>query len=115
MQATTLDHVFPVALAAGLQLSRPGVRRALGQGLSCVPACAECNTIGGAMPFNSIKAKRNFIQTKLRKRLAADLQLPDWEPDELEEMGHAMRLFCQKGTRARLRATMRCNWPHFRP
>jgi len=114
MPADTKDHVFPLSIAAMLDLTRAGVRKSLGQGLCCVPCCRECNSLAGREPFTSIQAKRDYIQAKLRKRLAMDLASQDWDPQELAEMGRTLRLTIMKGIRARLRAEMRCNWPHAR-
>lgn len=114
LPADTLDHVFPLALAANLDTARPGVRKALGQGLNRVPSCRQCNGIAGAKPFTSIRQKRWYIQDVLRKKLAADLHMPDWDKDELAELGHSMRVHVLQGIRARKRAAMRCNWPAIR-
>lgn len=114
MPADTRDHVFPVCRAVTLDLRRPGVRKALGQGLNTVPACRECNSVAGSHPFTSIRAKRDFIQEKLRKRLSADLLMPDWDEAEIAELSYSMRMHVRRGQRAQARASMRCNWPFIR-
>ena len=82
--------------------------------MNTVPACCECNSIASNNPFTSIRAKRDFIQDKLRKRLSAELLRPDWSEAEIAELSHAMSSHVRQGQRAQARAIMRCNWPLIR-
>jgi hypothetical protein len=111
MHATTLDHVFPVVIAARLEIRRPGVRATLGQGLNLVPACMSCNAIAGCYPFTSIRAKRDYIQGKLRTKLAKHLLMPDWSADDLAALDYRLRTHVLAGLRLQKQASMRCNWP----
>ena len=113
--AESIDHVYPVSEAARLSrdvdLSRPSVRRELGQGLNLVPACSECNSIAGSEPFTSIRAKRAFIQKRLRERHKDDLVGPVWSLDEINDLGPTLRQHVLLGLRRRCRLADRISYP----
>lgn len=52
-----------------------------------VPACIECNTLIGASLFATIAERRAFAHTKIRKKYASYLRVPNWSQDDLDEMG----------------------------
>lgn len=110
-QAYELDHVFPVVFSSQLDLTRPGVRKELGQGLSVVPSCAECNRLAGKTPFTLIAEKRKYIQGKLRKKHKKLLKGVVWDLDELDGMGPAMRRYIMESMAIRWTLTQRVMWP----
>lgn len=117
--ATTKDHVFPVARAAVLDLTRPNVRaQLLPHGLCIVKACAACNSLASDRPFTSILEKRRWIQERLRKKFHKKLHSPEWEEHELNELGHGLRAYIVKAEIDAKIIWRRVNWPtlrrHFR-
>lgn len=111
-QSYELDHVFPVSLAAQLDLSRPNVRKEIGQGLSLVPACAECNRTAGNRPFTLIREKRQFIQARLKKKHKKLLKGVVWDVDEIEDMGPNMKRYIMESMALRWTLVQRVMWPY---
>lgn len=66
-----------------------------------VRACSECNGIAGATLFDGFVDKRNHIHDRLRKRHARLLALPEWDAEEIEEMGRGMQEYVRKSEFAR--------------
>ena len=112
--AGTLDHVFPISLASKLNLNRAGVRRELFQGLSKVPCCLECNVVACDKPFVSILEKRRHIQKTLKKRYRKLLKTPDWDKEELSQVGYALRMDIKGALEKRNRVERRVMWPVLR-
>lgn len=110
--AHELDHVFPVSKSSQLDLSRPNVRRELGQGLSIVPACTECNRIAGNRPFTLISEKRRYIQNRLKEKHKKLLHGVVWDLDELEDMGPNMKRYILESMGLRWTLVQRVMWPH---
>lgn len=105
------DHVLPISVAAQLGLSRPNIRKHLFQGLNLVPSCSECNSIAGSKPFYSIRAKRKFIQDRLKKKHKQLLRHVIWDQKELEDIGPRMTAEIKKAMRNRYEVEMRVSWP----
>lgn len=113
--ATTKDHVFPLSLAAGLDLTRPNVRdQLLPHGLCLVKACNACNSLASNHPFTSIREKRRWIQERLRRKYHRKLHRPEWEEHELNELGHGLRAYVVKAEIDAKRIWRRVNWPTLR-
>lgn len=91
-----LDHVFPLSLASGLDLSRPSVKKELFQGLNMVPSCNSCNNLAIDKPFNKIKEKRRYIQKRIEKRYLKKLRTVIWSEEELKEVGPRLRADIKK-------------------
>lgn len=85
------DHVYPISIAARLDLKRPSTRKILRHALYIVPSCQSCNTIAGAEPCFSIKQKRQFIQKQLKERYRHKLKEIQWGESELSELGPTLR------------------------
>lgn len=73
--ATDVEHVVP---------------RCLHLPTYTVPACRECNGFAGGMFFSSFKEKQAYIRIKIAKKYVHILKMPDWEPDELAEIGYTL-------------------------
>lgn len=94
-KAQCLDHVFPLCFASMFDLQRPNVRKQFFQGLNLVPSCNECNALAGKNLFYSIKEKRKFIKTKLRKKYKRHSKNVVWDDDEIKELGFNLRKFIE--------------------
>ncbi len=66
--ARELDHVLPISLALALPYE-PWPANIL----QLVPCCVRCNRIARARLFKSFAAKRNYIRSRLRDIILADL------------------------------------------
>ena len=84
--AGTRDHVPPV--------SRVSDYEALGMKIEVyikVPACTECNNLGADELHPSFMDRAEFIKDKLSRKYARVLASPDWDDDELKELGKNLR------------------------
>jgi hypothetical protein len=85
--ADTEDHVVPRHLlerAGELELDLSKVMRIRRW---VVPACRECNSSLSGRLFPTLKERRAAAHQCIRRKYAAYLRIPDWEDDEVEEMG----------------------------
>jgi hypothetical protein len=81
--ATALDHFVPISVVNGL--ARVGI---MPHGRFLVPSCRECNSIAGAKCFNSVAAKRRYIQGQLRKKNKRLLAMPYWTDAQISRLGY---------------------------
>ena len=107
----SLDHVFPLSMASGLDFSNRYVARELRRALYLVPCCNSCNSIAANKPFASILDKRHHIQSAIRKKHLKKLRVVLWERDEIEELGHAMQSEVVKMIKNRYILESRVNYP----
>lgn len=86
------------------------VPRCTGLPTYTVPACAECNLIAGGKPFTRFCDKQEFIKGKLEARYAKVLAMPEWDADELEELGYNMRCDVEAAMKLRGIVLQRLEW-----
>lgn len=56
-----------------------------------LPACSECNNLAeDEWPFD-FEARDRLVKTKLEERYGSILKRPDWDEDEIEELGSNLR------------------------
>jgi|SRR5215469_662094 len=99
--ATSVDHVFPW--------------RQVGEDTPLVPACVECNSIGGANLFETFDEKRDYIQAEIMKKYAKILRC-DFVEEELIEFGPVLGLFVRQGLTQRAIILERISYdfpPHY--
>jgi hypothetical protein len=84
--ATSADHFVPLSVIDAL--SDVIADR---KGLVLVPCCGQCNSIAGARMFNTIGAKRRYIQDRLRYKYRRHLECPRWSTEEVEELGWSLK------------------------
>lgn len=103
--ASTMDHVTPIVAVAAMQNSID-VREHFRHGLYIVPCCRDCNNRIGSYLARSITEKREEIKRRLRRKHARLLGGYEWEPEELDELGHSLRSSIQgsEAKRRRIRA-----------
>lgn len=73
-------------------------------------ACQECNGIAGARVFESIEEKREFIKRELRKKYAFLFRVPEWDEEEIAELGIGMRSWVLSARRAKEWIVNRLTW-----
>lgn len=95
MPATDKEHVVPKSLQAGSWL---------------VPSCRECNLLAGSACFFTFAEKREYIRNRLSKRYRKLLETPEWDSQELSEMGEGLREFLVLSTVARNIVEQRLRW-----
>jgi|DEB0MinimDraft_6_1074348.scaffolds.fasta_scaffold198492_1 hypothetical protein len=79
-QQEVTDHVPPL-VAATLSLDR-----------WLIPSCKECNLILGTQVYYSLSERVEYLRARYPIRYKKLLNTPDWEPEELEEMGYNLRV-----------------------
>ena len=81
--ADTFDHVIPV--------SHKYVNRKLEVGnKEAVPCCRECNETLSNVFLHTISSRSDYLIKRYKKKYKKVLNTPNWESDELEEMGANM-------------------------
>tara|TARA_R110002020_G_scaffold461740_1_gene680768 strand:- start:2585 stop:3022 length:438 start_codon:yes stop_codon:yes gene_type:complete len=111
-KATELDHVMPLDVVSKLDTTDEETIDALGQGLSLVPSCSECNRMAGAEPFDLIRDKREYVQNKIRKKYAKYLNQVHWEDWEIDELGPNMKQEVTRSLKLKKITQLRITFPH---
>jgi hypothetical protein len=84
--AGTRDHVPPI--------SRVGDYESLGMQIEVyvkVPACTECNMIAADTLQPSFMDRAEYVKDRLARKYARSLSAPDWDEDELAQLGRNLR------------------------
>lgn len=105
LPADTVDHVKPVAYTNAIE------HLAKISNTKLVYCCRECNSIAGSRVFQSLAAKRAYIQQRLRQKYKKYLKMPNWSEDELSEMGSEMRRYIEQGQAMKGIVARRVRWP----
>ena len=82
--ADTYDHVIPVSYKHVDRKMEVGNKEA-------IPCCSECNTILGNRFLHTVSARAGYLLKTYSKRYQKVLRTPDWDADELAEMGDNMK------------------------
>ena len=82
--ANTYDHVIPVSYKHISRNLEVGNREA-------IPCCSECNSLLGNKFLHTVSLRATYLLKKYRSRYSKVLKTPDWDTDELEDMGESMR------------------------
>lgn len=109
--ADTMDHVFPISIAAAINWQAIGPKqkaRVFDPILVKIPCCMHCNILAGDYNPSSIRDKRRFIQAKLRKNAKV---MRMWADDELEQLSPAFRGYVENAVSDVLRGQARSIWP----
>ena len=83
--ADTHDHVIPVSYKHVTRANETGNKEA-------IPCCSECNTTLGNVFLHTVSARAEYLLKRYKKRYKKVINTPDWDDDELQEMGESMRL-----------------------
>lgn len=98
--ATTRDHVFPHA-------ARTNGSKRVFAGQETVNACRECNSLMGARNSHYVEDRIQDLISSLMKRYQLDKAIPDWDDDELDELGRGLRQSISSQIHRRQRAIER--------
>lgn len=92
MPALETDHVPPRCFRTGLA----GAVEFL-----VVASCAECNSILGARPLFTLKARKRFVREALRKKYRRVLRMPNWHYSELDDLDGRLEQFVRNSQTSR--------------
>jgi hypothetical protein len=73
-------------------------------------ACRECNGMASGKLFNGFGAKRSWIRSRIRRKYANVLHMPEWTSDELAELGYRLRQYVGESSDAREWLMQRLNF-----
>lgn len=104
--ATDLDHVIPQCM---LRVKRRTKGRY--QGDLVVPACRECNGLLGAALLPTLEDRFYYARVKLADRYRKVIAMPDWEQDELDDLGPGMKADVIRAVNAKKKIEARLGWP----
>lgn len=105
-EAGVSDHVIPHAFYS---VEKRGGHRGAAWGLR-TPACPQCNTLVGALLFETLFERCRWLNGRLRSRYRRVLRLPKWESDELGELGYSLRSYVKGKQTERAVAMERVAW-----
>jgi hypothetical protein len=82
------DHIVPYAYAGRVPTES---RNGGSDSGTTAPACAECNSLLGHRLILTVEGRRAYIARQLRKRYRKLITTPDWDPEEVSELGVTLR------------------------
>lgn len=94
--ANEKEHVYPRSL--------------VGEDTPKVWACSECNNLAGAILFETIEEKRNYIQDRLRVKYRKLISLPVWTDKEISEVKGNIKREVKKQMEAKRWIQKRIEW-----
>lgn len=97
--ATDRDHVFPHSATSMAD------RRFEGQEI--VMACGECNRLLGDRAALWLETRLGYLIKSLTKRYKLNRPMPEWDAEEVQELGYSLRTAVLCGLTARKRAETR--------
>ncbi len=91
-EAECIDHLIP------FKVRQCGKRNGTHLGFGPrVRACKDCNSILGAVGIFTLDGRKEFIATKLKKKLKKLQSIPHWSEEELAELGYSLRSHVESG------------------
>ena len=82
--AETYDHVIPISYKHVSRRLEVGNREA-------IPCCRECNSLLGNVFLHTVSYRAEYLIKKYKRRYSKIIKTPNWDMDELEDMGEGMR------------------------
>jgi len=73
-------------------------------------ACSECNNIASNRLFDCIEDKRDFIHKKIRKKYKWVFKTPNWDKDEINQLGYVLKTEILSAIRLKEIITRRLEW-----
>lgn len=84
----TADHLVPCTNTA---VARPRGKSFKASHGETVPACRECNGLLGTVQLFTVQQRAAFLLGAYQPRYKKLLKTPDWDADDLEDMGPSMK------------------------
>ena len=97
--ADTKDHVEPHACGS------PSAAKWLGR--DTVSACRECNSLLGSAYPTDIVRRMTYLADRIVAKYKLHILVPEWDDDEIAELGPELRQFVRGKVYARQRASDR--------
>ena len=106
LDATERDHVIPWSLFH----TKINTKRSY-EDDEVVPCCSQCNLIAGNKVFDSFVEKREHIQSEIKRKYKKILNFPNWEKEELDELGKTLKIQIKATIKLKKLIEARINWP----
>jgi hypothetical protein len=100
--AGTKDHLLPRTWTGDGQVRSNVVT---------VPACGDCNSSINDRYAPSVTERRELAHRTIRRKKKKVLAMPDWQKEDLAEMGRSMRDYIRKGLHEKALTKARLAWP----
>ncbi len=92
LQATEVDHVIPHSMLQKMELSTIDFDKEILRTRTLkVFSCPECNKLLGNSYQESLTDRKKYLKQKLRNKYSKLLNMPDWSPEELNELSNDLR------------------------
>lgn len=75
-----------------------------------VRACRECNSALNDDGGWTLRERKRFVKSWLARRYARLLSMPDWEPEELLELGPGLAIYVSSGVVKKRIIERRLKW-----
>jgi hypothetical protein len=75
-----------------------------------VYACRQCNSVLGNRLFRTMKDRREVVKGYLKRKYRRLLNAPDWDEDEIEELGDGLRDFVRDRKKFKENIEARIAW-----
>lgn len=113
MPADSIDHVVPQVLLD--QWRRLGdlenLQLATGRGRTLtVDCCRQCNCLLSDKYDATLAERKERLKVSLRRRYRKLLEMPEWTPSELEEMGPRLRQYIEAAMAQKAMVRKRIGW-----
>lgn len=96
------DHVIPVSRSRHIRNASR-----FGPDDWRVPACMDCNSSLCDRPFFDVPSRAGYVLSRVKVRFAKLLKTPDWDDEELMEMGSNLRASILDTQREKARVELR--------
>jgi len=102
-KADSIDHIIPYSTLRKLVAldDKAITKQMISRRVLKVWACRECNSMLKDSLQESLPERKACLKKRLRRRYKRVLALPDWTPDEIEELGYNMRVYVTSSQRFR--------------
>jgi hypothetical protein len=107
VQPTDRDHVIPFSMT---RLYERGGQDAFATSGPLVPSCHECNLLLSASYFDTLQARADFVNKRLRRRYSKLVHLETWADWEISEIKGKLRGHVVQKQEERKIAVNRVSW-----
>lgn len=64
-----------------------------------VPSCQECNSVASDEPHTNLLDRSQYVKDHLAQKYRRAMKFPDWEDEEIEQLGHRLRQMVEAAMR----------------
>jgi len=87
----TLDHTIPVSYYSSEPVRKKGRKASHKDRVPLVDCCSECNTALSNKLFFDVRDRAGYLKEKYLKKYKKLLNSPNWDEEDLEDLGWSLR------------------------